>query len=315
VLLLFVPAGRESSSDAAGGGRGGANRVRVTRRELLNWAQEALTAAGVEEARAKAELLLVNAEEITTRVLYLHPDAPVPPAAERRFRQWMARAAQHEPVRYITGRVEFYGLEFLVDRRVLIPRPETELLVDEALARMAGRGKSPCPTRQPVIADIGTGSGCIAVTLAKHLPEARLDACDASAAALEVARENARRHGVEARITFWRGHLLEPLAEPVDLIVSNPPYVSTAELATLPREIREFEPVEALHGGEDGLDAIRQILAEAPRHLRAGGAVIVEIGSGQGAGALEIARRHFPGARVELRQDYGRLDRVLIARE
>jgi len=279
----------------------------MTRAELTAWAEESLSQAGVEETRAKAELLLISAEGVTSRVLYMHPDADVSAEVERTFRQWVERAVRHEPVRYITGRAEFFGLEFAVDRRVLIPRPETELLVDEAL----GFGLD---AQQAVIADIGTGSGCIAVTLARQLPGARVYACDASAGALQVARANAERHGVESRITFLQGHLLEPLPEPMDLLVSNPPYVSTAELAALPREIREYEPTQALHGGEDGLDVVREILAEAPRRLRPGGGAILEIGAAQGPAALEIARGHFPGGSTELRQDYAGLDRIVIAR-
>lgn len=281
----------------------------MTRRELIAWAQDRLSREDVSETRVKAELLLVNAEDITTRVLYMHPDAPVPAHAQRTFRQWVDRAARHEPVRYITGRVEFYGLDFRVDPRALIPRPETELVVDQALA-WASEWSSP----DVAIADIGTGCGCIAVSLARHLSQARLYATDASAAALEVARANAGEHGVEPRITFLHGHLLDPLPEPVDLIASNPPYVTTVELAALPREIRDHEPVEALHGGEDGLDAVREILRQAPSRLRAGGGAIVEIGSSQGQAALEIARRNFPGGDIALRQDYAGLDRLVIAR-
>ena len=281
----------------------------MTRRQLIAWAQDLLARAGAAETRVKAELLLTAAEGITSRVLYMHPEGEVSGDAERTFRQWAERAARHEPVRYITGRVEFYGLEFEVDPRVLIPRPETELLVDQALAWV-----SDWRLESPIIGDIGTGCGCIAVTLARHLSQARLCATDASAGALEVARANAARHGVEHQVTFLKGHLLDALPKPVDLVVSNPPYVSTEELKSLPREIRDYEPLEALHGGADGMDAVGEILRQAAHRLRAGGGVIIEIGATQGPAALEIAQRHFAGGTVALRQDYAGLDRAIIAR-
>jgi len=175
------------------------------------------------------------------------------------------------------------------------------------------------PTRpalymRPVVADVGTGSGAIAVSLAVHLPQALVYATDASPGALEVAARNCRRHRVEDRVHLLQGHLLEPLPEPVDLIVANLPYVSQAELAQLPPEISRYEPREALDGGSDGLDHIRCLLAQAREHLKPGGVVLLEIGATQGEAVVALARRHFLAARVEIAPDYAGLDRIVMVR-
>jgi release factor glutamine methyltransferase len=186
---------------------------------------------------------------------------------------------------------------------VLIPRPETELLVEKAIE---------ISQRRAVVADVGTGSGAIAVSLAVHLPQALVYATDASRGALEVAARNCRRHCVEDRVHLLQGHLLEPLPEPVDLITANLPYVSQAELAQLPPDIRLYEPREALDGGPDGLDHIRRLLAQAGEHLKPRGVVLLEIGATQGEAVIALAKRHFPAARVEIAKDYAGLDRVVI---
>jgi len=186
---------------------------------------------------------------------------------------------------------------------VLIPRPETELLVEKAIE---------ISQRRAVVADVGTGSGAIAVSLAVHLPQVLVYATDASPGALEVAARNCRRHGVEDRVHLLQGHLLEPLPEPVDLIAANLPYVSRAELAQLPPEINCYEPREALDGGPDGLDHIRRLLAQAGEHLKPGGVVLLEIGATQGQAVIALAQRHLSVARVEIVVDYAGLDRVVV---
>jgi release factor glutamine methyltransferase len=188
---------------------------------------------------------------------------------------WVARRARREPVAYITGRHEFYGRTFLVSPAVLIPRPDTETLVEAALVcldRMAAGA---------LVADVGTGSGCLAVTLAAERPAIRVLATDISAPALDVARENARRLGVSDRIQFREGPLLAGAAAPVDLIVSNPPYVREVERETLPADVVAFEPHDALFAGADGLDVIRLLADEASRSLSPGGRLAIEIGHGQ----------------------------------
>lgn len=323
----------------------------------MAWAQAAtvLENAGVEEARLDAEVLLAHALGITRAQLHARPQDQLNSAELASYRQLIERRARREPVAYIVGHKEFYGLDLLVDNRVLIPRPETELLVEKAIqisqqqSVVAGVCKSwgserrlsseayrnqasgswairlasirrSAPTRPAVVADVGTGSGAIAISLAVHLPQALrpssgqalVYATDVSPEALEVAARNCRRHCIEDRVHLLQGHLLEPLPEPVDLIVANLPYVSQGELAQLPPEINCYEPREALNGGPDGLDHIRRLLAQAEGHLKPGGVVLLEIGATQGEAVVALARRHFPVARVEIARDYAGLDRVVM---
>jgi release factor glutamine methyltransferase len=230
--------------------------------------------------------------------------APLPDEAASRFETFVARRLTLEPVAYIIGEREFYGLRFFVDRRVLVPRPETELLVERALAEAATLARSPLR-----IADIGAGSGCIAVTLAAHLPHARIYAVDRSADALAVARANAAYHARTAQITFLEGDLLTPLPEPVDLLVSNPPYTIMHE--NEPGVVRH-EPALALDGGADGLDVYRRLLAQAPAHVAPGGAILLEIGAAQGAAVSALAAASFPGAAIRVERDLAGRDRVVV---
>ncbi|MBN2098308.1 MAG: peptide chain release factor N(5)-glutamine methyltransferase, partial [Dehalococcoidia bacterium] len=218
------------------------------------------------------------------------------------------RRLRREPAAYILGRHEFYGIELYVDPRVLIPRPETELLVEAALAFVERRfGKEwPCS-----VADVGTGSGAIGIALALHLPQAFIYATDVSPGATEVARLNCRRHGVEGRVELLLGDLLEPLSQPVDVIVANLPYVKDADILQLMPEIRDFEPVEALAGGADGLDRVRRLLARAQDHLLPQGAVMLEIGLGQAEAVASLAGRLIPKGKVDLIKDFAGIERVL----
>ena len=274
-------------------------------RVALAQAAARLEKANIEEARLDAEILLAHALGITRAQLHAHPQGQLSSAELANYRQLIERRARHEPVAYIVGHQEFYGLDLLVDSRVLIPRPETELLVEKAIETSQ---------RQSVVADVGTGSGAIAVSLAIHLPQVLVYATDASAGALEVAARNCRRHGVEDRVHLLLGHLLEPLPEPVDLTVANLPYVSQAEWAQLPPEINCYEPREALDGGLDGLDHIRRLLARAGEYLRPQGAILLEIGATQGEAVVALATCHFPVARVEIARDYAGLDRVVMVK-
>jgi release factor glutamine methyltransferase len=272
-------------------------------RVVLAQAATGLENAGIEESRLDAEVLLAHSLGITRAQLHAHPQRQLSPTEVAGCQQLIERRARREPMAYIVGHKEFYGLDFFVDHRVLIPRPETELLVEKAIE---------ISQPQSVIADVGTGSGAIAISLAVHLPQALVYATDASPAALEVAACNCRRHGVEDRVHLLLGRLLEPLPERVDLIVANLPYVSEAEWAQLPPEISRYEPREALDGGPDGLDPIRRLLAQAEGHLKPGGVILLEIGATQGAAVVALARRHFPAARIEIVQDYAGLDRVVM---
>jgi release factor glutamine methyltransferase len=263
--------------------------------------------AGIEEFRLDAEVLLAYVLGMPRAQLHAHLQGQLSSTELTSYRQLIERRARREPVAYTVGHKEFYGLDFFVDNRVLIPRPETELLVELAI-RMA-------QTRSlRLVADIGTGSGAIAISLAVHLPAALVYATDASSGALEVAARNCRCHCVEERVCLLRGHLLEPLPEPVDLIAANLPYVSEAELAQLPPEISRYEPREALEGGPDGLDHIRRLLAQAGGYLKPEGVVLLEIGAAQGPAVVALAEHHFPVLRVEIMQDYAGLDRIVMVR-
>jgi len=288
--------------------------MNVSVRQAVLWGVRVLGQHGCDSPRLDAELLLAHAMGLTRARLLAQFDRELSPAELARYRQLIERRRAHEPVAYIVGHQEFYGLDFYVDRRVLIPRPETELLVERAI-KLAGevgdRGYGLYPL---TLADVGTGSGAIAVSLAVHLPQATIYALDSSAEALEVAARNVRRHGIEGRVHLLRGDLLSPLPEPVDLIVANLPYVSEAELAELPPQIRRYEPLSALDGGPDGLRHIRRLLAQAGGYLRPQGAILLEIGATQGAEVIELARRYFPMASIEVVKDYAGLDRVVIVR-
>ena len=218
------------------------------------------------------------------------------------------RRVEGEPLAYITGHREFYGLDLHVDRRVLIPRQETETLVDcviEHCAALDGAG-------DVTVADVGTGSGAIAIAVAVHVPRARVIAIDVDAGALEVADANRQRHGVVRRVRLACGDLLAPLAAPVDVIVSNPPYIRSAEMPRLPREVRS-EPTGALDGGADGLAVVRRLLEDAPRRLNAGGRLFVEIAPEQLGEVQRLTRSSFPGERVTHCEDALGLPRVVCA--
>jgi release factor glutamine methyltransferase len=282
--------------------------------EALAQAATQLRNEGVESPRLDAELLLAHVLGVNRAAILTWPDRPMTPKQLTRYRDLVARRAAREPLAYIVGHRAFYDLDFVVDARALIPRPETELLVEHAV-RTARRiaAEAGTPLR---LADVGAGSGAIAVTLAVHLPEATIYALDDSAEALTLTAENARRHRVTDRVHPLQGDLLSPLPQPVDLITANLPYVATAEWEQLPPEIRIYEPRAALDGGPDGLTVIRRLLTMADSYLRSGGALLLEIGANQGTAVTGLARQRLPQARVQVHQDLAGLDRVvLIARD
>jgi release factor glutamine methyltransferase len=274
---------------------------------LAQWRHEAteeLQAAGIEDARLEAEVLLRHALDLDRAHLYARLQEDLSPRDQAVFHSLLTRRLAHEPSAYIVGRREFYGLDLETTPAALVPRPETELLVDEAIARA-------CHHERPLIVDVGTGSGAIAVALAVHLPAAALVAIDVSREALALAARNARRHGVKNRISFLQADLLAPLAQPADIIIANLPYVTSAEWEALPPEIQEHEPRAALDGGPDGLREIERLLGQAPSRVRAGGSLLVELGPPQAAPALALARRRFPGAATRILPDAAGLDRLL----
>ena len=248
--------------------------------KILNWTKGYLAEKGVENPRLEAEWMLCEALTLDRVGLYLNFDKPLSETELSAYRGMVLRRGKREPLQYILGNQEFMGLEFQVSPAVLIPRHDTEVLVSEGIKR-GGTARS--------ILDIGAGSGCVAVALAKALPEAEVCAVDISGEALAVARENAERNG--ASVQFFQGSLLEPFAgRRFDMILSNPPYIPKAELATLQQEVRGFEPLGALDGGADGLDFYRAIVARASDHLNAGGWLLFEVGMGQAPEVLQLLR-------------------------
>ena len=276
--------------------------------DALAQAATHLANQGVESPRFDAEILLAHALGLNRAAILSRPEQRLTPKQLTRFRDLVARRGEREPLAYIVGHREFFGLDFVVDHRVLIPRPETELLVEQAL----GLARQKAARLQ--IADVGAGSGAIAVTLAVHLPEATVYALDQSADALEVVAENARRHHVAGRVHGLHSDLLSALSGPVDLITANLPYVTSDEWQDLAPEIRYYEPRSALDGGPDGLALIGRLLETAVPHLRPSGAILLEIGAGQGAAATALARESIPEARVHLVQDYAGLDRLVVVK-
>jgi release factor glutamine methyltransferase len=282
--------------------------VTSTLREALSHAEARIAAQGIPDARIEAELLLTHSLGIDRSELYARLGEPLPPAEAESFADLVDRRLRREPAAYILRQWQFYGIDLYVDHRVLIPRPETELLVGAALAFVEQRHPQGQGCR---VADIGTGSGAVAISLALHLPRVTIYGTDLSPEALEVARINCGRHGVEERVHLLKGDMLEPLPEEVDLIVANLPYVRDSDLPGLVPEIREHEPVTALIAGEEGLEKIERLLAQAGGKLLPGGAVMLEIGQRQGPAVLKMARKHFAGAMVDLLPDLGGIDRVL----
>jgi len=274
-------------------------------RELLAWATTSLTEASIESPQLDAEVLLAHALGATRSELYARLDEKPQEATDETFRSLVARRLRHEPVAYITGQKEFFGLDLQVDRRVLIPRPETETLVEVALT--IARQK-----RVPLLAEVGVGSGAVAVALAVNLPWAEIYAIDSSSDALVVAENNCRNHNVLDRVHLLLGDLLEPLLEPVALIVANLPYVAQHELKDLAPDITQYEPLTALDGGPDGLDLFRRLLEQAGPCLQPPGMICLEIGATQASAVNELARVHFPAATVALVRDLAGLDRVAI---
>jgi release factor glutamine methyltransferase len=284
-------------------------KLRTVRAALLDGTQ-LLQAAAIDSARLEAEVLMCHVLGFDKSQLYLNLDEQLDHGGKYQFDVFLMRRLRREPVAYITGCQEFWSLDFRVTPDVLIPRPETERLVEIAL-NCAGAVDRGLPLR---ILDIGTGSGAIAVSLAKELPQAQLWATDVSLPALEIARHNAAHHGVAERIQFAGSDLFDSVRESgFHLIVSNPPYVGRGELANLVPEVSRWEPRTALDGGADGLDYYRGIIREAYRHLLPGGAVIMEIGADLGRPVAQLLRDAGNYTAPKIYQDYACRDRVVVA--
>ncbi len=284
----------------------------ATIREALNGARTRLRAADIGSADLDAAVLLASVLGVDRVTLYAHPERALPPEAQAAFEALIARRLQGEPVAYLVGHREFMGLDFLTDRRALIPRPETELLVEMALAEVRRHEAVFDALR---VADVGTGSGAIAIALAAREPRLPfVYALDISAEALALAEENARRLGVAARIRLLQGDLLEPLPEPVDLLLGNLPYIAADEGTILAPDVRDYEPHLALFGADDGLGHIRRLLASAPPHLKRGAVLLLEFGYDQRARLADVISAALPGAQMRFISDYAGWDRLVEIR-
>lgn len=280
----------------------------ITAGEALAQARESL--AGLEDGSLTAQALLAHVLDEARASALAHPERPLTAEQARHYQALVARAAAGTPLAYLTGEREFCGLALWVTPAVLVPRPESELLVELAVAALGRKAQG--SRARPRVLDVGTGSGCLAVAIATRAPNAAMWATDLSAEALGVARRNAQRHGLANRIRFTQGDLLAALPAGVprfDVVVANLPYIDSAELAGLP--VAQHEPRLALDGGPGGLGLVGRLLAQARPYLAPGGLMLLEIGAGQGPAAERLAQAALPGARTRVHADWAGHDRVL----
>ena len=269
-------------------------------------------ADGAEAPTLDAQVLLSHVTGVSRAALVAFGERPLTPEQAQRYAELVARRVAREPVAYLVGEREFMGLAFQTDERALIPRPETELLVEAALADVRER-LARAPASPPLVADIGTGTGAIALALAVLEPRlARLYATDLSADALALAAENARRLGVASRVTLLEGDLLSPLPERVDLLVANLPYVAPRDAPTLPSDVSQYEPALALYGADDGLGHLRRFFAGASQYLLPAASIYLEFGYDQRAAIEELTRGAFPDASWRVGADYAGWDRFIV---
>jgi len=286
----------------------------VTFAEAIYQAAQKLSASGIQNARLDAEVLLSTIVDKNRAWLLTHGNDAIESRFTAVYEGAIDRRSRREPLQYIVGKQEFWGLEFSVTPDVLIPRPETELVVEAAVKRIGVAEKA------ATIIDLCTGSGCIAVSLAKERPSARIFATDKSEKALAVARENAGKHGVSDRIRFLEGNLLDPLAEldllgQADIITANPPYIPSGDLNGLQPEVRDYEPEIALIAGSAGTEIARRIIETAPSFLKKHGALIMEMGMGQVEELSKIVAATGAYSRPEILKDLAGIDRVIAAQK
>ena len=283
-----------------------------TIQKLLNWTAEYLTNKGVDSPRLSAEMLLSEALGLKRIELYTQFDKQVPQQQLDLLHDLVKRAGQHEPVAYLIGRTEFYSLDLDITTDCLIPRPETELLVQRAIEFLRTRSGA------QYICDLCTGSGCIAVAIAKNFPDARITATDISAAALEVAARNIEKHRLTKQVRLLCGDLFEPIIQQLDvnqfdLIVCNPPYVSTAEYEKLEKNVKDYEPTSALLAGVDGMDIYRRIIEKVCEFLKPGAILMLEIGYAQGPAVRELLEQTYVFTQIKIEKDLHDNDRIVSA--
>jgi release factor glutamine methyltransferase len=274
----------------------------VNLRQALKEAEQTLSDADIDDALLESEVLLMHTLKMERVKLYIDIDSELTSEKYAEFSSLIQRRLTGEPSAYITGNREFYGLDFFVNPDVLIPRPETELLVEKTIDIAKNRSYK-------IIVDAGTGSGVVAICLALNLPDAVIYATDISASALEVASRNCRKHNVEDRITFFQGNLLEPLPEPVDMIVANLPYVTDDDMQQV--NTAGHEPGVALSGGTDGLEFIIAIAGQSVSKLLRGGSILLEVGQGQSQAASRQLKGIYPYGEAEIYRDLSGIERVV----
>lgn len=281
--------------------------------EAIQRSTDFLARKGVDSPRLQAELLLSHLLQLKRMQLYLNFERTLTPAEVETLRELVKRRGLREPLQHILGTTPFCGLEIKVNRDVLVPRPETEMLAERGwkfLSQFSNGQPSP-----PAALDFGTGSGCLAIALAHHCATAQIVGIDLSPAALGVARENAARHGLADRIQFYEGNGFSavPAGAQFDLIISNPPYIPSAEIGTLQPEVRDYDPAAALDGGPEGLDYYLRLAAEAAAFLKPGGRLMLEIGDGQGPRVQQMLE-HQNWIVEALQEDYNHTPRIVVAR-
>jgi len=279
----------------------------MTSREALILTRQTLASVNSDEAGIESELLLCQVLGISKTKLYSEPQRVLTPTEIKELQHSINRCLLHEPIAYILEHGDFYGHDFYVNHHVFIPRPETELLVEEAINFAHNHSIS---QNEFILADIGTGSGAIAISVALALPQAKVYAIDITTSTLHVAHINCQRHHVTHQITLLQGNLLEPLPEPVNVIIANLPYVKNHELRMLAPETIDFEPSVALIGGEDGLNVIRQLLNQIQGKICPGGCLLLEIGYGQKEPITSLINSHFAQASIEIIPDLAGIERI-----
>jgi release factor glutamine methyltransferase len=284
--------------------------------EVLNWATDCFRDHGIQNPRLNAELLLACSLNLSREGLYVHLHDPIGEEEKKALEEMINRRLSGEPLQYILGHQEFWSTDLRVDPRVLIPRADTEFLVEQALSILSKISS----VKPPTVLEIGTGSGAVAIALSREVRNVFLVATDISRKALRLARQNAKENTVLERIAFIHGDLFSPFRlfeerEPFDLILSNPPYIVRSEIGNLAREVKDFEPIVALDGGEDGFDFHRKIISRCPKYLRRGGWLLLEVGQGQAREVSEMLEKTGRFGPIERIQDLSGIERVLKAQK
>lgn len=288
----------------------------ATLREVLRDAERILAHHGIDEARLESQILVGHILNMEKVQLFLYGEKVLTEEERSAIKKALQERCMGKPVQYIIGRREFMSLDFIVNEKVLIPRPETEILVEKALEEIRDLESGIRGQEFISVLDIGTGSGAIAVSVAYYCPDCMVDAVDISTAALEVAGENAKLHGVEHRVNLITGDLFPPLSQgkKYTLILSNPPYIPSGDIRALEKKVKDFEPRLALDGGKDGLDFYRRIAAACPDYLLSNGLILLEVGLGQAPLVERILARTGIFSQIELVRDFNGIERIVIGR-